>query len=175
MGVRDHANLHPLLLRGLSPVAKHFLIMSGAKSYLVVDGHSVIFQLPDLRACHQRQPRLARLELQARLARLHDSGPWLVTLVFDGRQGGRDPAPPGTMPVIYSTQHQSADSIIERLVASAPDPRRVHVVTADHAEALTVEAHGATVHSPLWLEETCRASELDFQATLQHVRKNAQW
>jgi predicted RNA-binding protein with PIN domain len=146
-----------------------------AKSYLVVDGHSVIFQRADLRTLHARNTRQARLQLETELGRLHDTGSWLVTLVFDGRQGSRDRATPGTMVVIYSQEGQTADSIIERLVASAPDPTQVHVVTADHAEALTVEAHGAMVHSPLWLDGLLRETESDFQQTLARVRKRAKW
>lgn len=149
--------------------------MTEPKAYLLVDGHSAIFHDPQLRLLHSRQPRRARQELQARLTRLHETGPWLVTLVFDGRLGGQDSTPPGSMPVIYSSQNQTADSIIERITASAPDPRLVHVVTADHAEALTVEALGATVHTPAWLTHQFQSCETSFQSTLQKVRKNARW
>lgn len=149
--------------------------MPGLKSYLLVDGHSVIFQDRELRRLHEREPRQARFRLQSRLARLHDQGAWLVTLVFDGRRGGHEPEPEGGMVVIYSRQDQTADSIIERLTASAPDPARVHVVTADHAEALTVEAQGAVVHSPEWLEEQCRSVENEFRQTLDGVHRRARW
>lgn len=149
--------------------------MSAVKNYLLVDGHSVIFQNRELCRLHRQQPRQARLLLQSRLARLHDQGPWLVTLVFDGRQGKGDLPLAGGMVVIYSNQEQTADSIIERLAASASDPARVHVVTADHAEALTVEAHGVSVHGPDWLEDQCRRVEEDFRNTLDNIHRRAKW
>ncbi|MDX6766131.1 MAG: NYN domain-containing protein [Candidatus Methylacidiphilales bacterium] len=149
--------------------------MTEQTRYLLVDGHSVIFQREDLRLLHARNTRKARQQLQDELARLHDTTPWRVTLVFDGRQGTTDPVEAGKMAVIYSKEGQTADSIIERLVASAPKPQQVHVVTADHAEALMVESSGAAVHSPLWLEDQFRQAGEDFDRTLEQVRKRAKW
>lgn len=149
--------------------------MSEEARYLVVDGHSVIFQRPDLRDLHGRNTRMARQKLQDELARLHDTSPWRVTLVYDGKQGTTDPVETGKMAVIYSKAGQTADSIIERLVASAPKPHQVHVVTADHAEALMVESTGAVVHGPLWLEALLRQTMNDFDKTLEKVRKSAKW
>jgi predicted RNA-binding protein with PIN domain len=41
--------------------------------YLVVDGHSVIFAWPDLRALHERNRPAARKALADRLQQLHDT------------------------------------------------------------------------------------------------------
>ena len=66
---------------------------------LIVDGHSAIFGMEDLRALHQGPKRhIARLELTKRLRDIGDRGEWKVVLVFDGRQlergyeGGADDA-----------------------------------------------------------------------------------
>lgn len=149
--------------------------MPAETQYLVVDGHSVIFQREDLRTLHARNTRMARQKLQDELARLHDTSLWRVTLVFDGKQGSSDPPEPGKMVLIYSKVDQTADSIIERLVISASKPQQVHVVTADHAEALMVESAGANVHGPLWLEGLLRQANEDFSATLDKVRRRAKW
>ncbi len=149
--------------------------MSSEPQYLVIDGHSVIFQREDLRLLHARNTRMARQKLQDELGRLHDTTPWKVTLVYDGKQGTTDPAEPGKMAVIYSKADQTADSIIERLVASAPKPHLVHVVTADRAEALMVESSGAVVHGPLWLESLIKQTEDEFAETLKRVQKRAKW
>lgn len=139
--------------------------------YLVVDGHSVIYQWPELRELHQRHPRQAREHLRQQLERLHDGGCWLVTLVFDGRQGGEAVKIPGKMALIYSKEGQTADSIIERLTASAPNPRKVVVVSADHAECLTVESLGAFTQSPQWLRREIEDSEEELRQTLRKIEK----
>lgn len=149
--------------------------MSTPKPYLLVDGHSVIFQRETLRRLHARNTRAARQQLIQEMARLHDSGAWLVTLVFDGRQGGQDPIQPDSLVVLYSKDGQTADSIIERLVASVPDPSRVHVVTADHQEALMVESLGATVHNPPWLEDLQTRTDEEARRTLDEIRRRAKW
>src|SRR5476651_305352 len=90
--------------------------------YLVVDGHSVIFAWPDLRALHDRNRAAARKALADQLQRLHDITPWRVTLVLDGKLGtavSTGPARPTDMVISYATADQTADSIIERLVAAS--------------------------------------------------------
>jgi len=155
--------------------AKQILAMPSEPQYLVIDGHSVIFQREDLRLLHARNTRMARQKLQDELSRLHDTSPWRVTLVYDGKQGTTDPVELGKIAVIYSKADQTADSIIERLVASAPKPHQVHVVTADHAEALMVESSGAIVHDPLWLESLLKQTKDDFAQTLKRVQNRAKW
>lgn len=134
--------------------------------YLLVDGHSVLFGVPDLARIHRREQRRARELLRARLERLHDISSWRVTLVYDGRRGQREGSVlAGTnnpMVVIYSSRGQTADSIIERLALQASDPTRVTVVTADGGERLAVQAAGAEVRDPLWLMAECEAVEREW-------------
>ena len=57
---------------------------------LIVDGHSAIFGMEDLRELHQGPKRhIARLELVKRLREIGDRGEWKVVVVFDGRQTER--------------------------------------------------------------------------------------
>jgi predicted RNA-binding protein with PIN domain len=146
--------------------------------FLVVDGHSVIFSWPDLRALHDRNRSAARHELIERLGRLHDTTHWLVTLVLDGKLGAA--ATPRAkknagMVVCYAHADQTADSIIERLVAASGAAADVLVVTADEAEKLMVESLGAMTHSPAWLrEELTRSGEI-FSAELNRVHRSAHW
>ncbi|GAB4243265.1 MAG: hypothetical protein OHK005_07550 [Candidatus Methylacidiphilales bacterium] len=144
--------------------------------YLLVDGHSVLFAVPELARIHRKEQRLARHLLRTRLERLHDISPWRVTLVFDGRLGQNDGSVLGgtanPMVVIYSRADQTADSIIERLTHQAPDPTRVTVVTADRAEQLTVEAAGAEVRSPEWLMAECSAIDQEWEReVMRHLEK----
>ena len=145
------------------------------KKYLLVDGHSVIYGLPELRALHSRQPHKCREVLIRLLTELHDSSDWLVTLVFDGKTGPTEPAEPGKLAIIYSREGQTADSIIERLVGLAPDPARVFVVTADGAERVTVESLGAVAMSPERLLDELDLAGRDLRNALRTVHQRAKW
>ena len=146
--------------------------------YLVVDGHSVIFAWPDLRTLHQRNRAAARKALADRLQVLHDSTGWRVTLVLDGTHG--TVVPMGTrreadMVVVYATADQTADSIIERLVASSGVAPQVTVITADEAERLLVESLGAATASPAWLQEELAREGASFNDELARVHRSAKW
>ncbi len=148
--------------------------MSGR--YLVVDGHSVIFSWTDLRALHQRNRAAARKALADRLQVLHDSTGWRVTLVLDGTHG----TPPvqqhsQDMVTVYATADQTADSIIERLVAASGEAARVTVITADEVERRLVESLGAATASPNWLREEMAREGADFQDRLNRVHRSAKW
>jgi predicted RNA-binding protein with PIN domain len=146
--------------------------------YLVVDGHSVIFAWTDLRTLHQQNRSAARKALADRLQMLHDSTEWRVTLVLDGTHGTVVPTGPRKatdMVVVYATADQTADSIIERLVAASGVAAQVMVITADEAERLLVESLGAMTSSPMWLrEELMRAGSL-FDDALARVHRSARW
>ncbi len=155
--------------------------------YLVVDGHNVLFDQPDRRRVHDTQPSLAREQLANDLQALQDSSHWRVTLVFDGRQAGeRLPARHGatiksprdiSAPIVisYSTVDLSADGVIERLVATSGKATEITVVTADQAERATVEAFGAFVQTPSWLESELKAHRVALQSHLDRVHARSRW
>src|SRR5277367_1206714 len=122
--------------------------------FLLVDGHSVIFAWPDLRAIHQRNRPSARKILADRLQHLHDTTSWRVTLVLDGKLGTAIPVGKRKrtdMVISYATADQTADSIIERLVGASGVAAEILVITADEAERRIVESLGAATASPDWL------------------------
>lgn len=146
--------------------------------YLVVDGHSVIFAWGDLRALHERNRAAARKALADRLQHLHDTASWRVTLVLDGKLGTTVAS--GTrkntdMVISYATADQTADSIIERLVAASGVARDILVITADEAEKLTVEALGAMTASPAWLREELKMEGVLFTDEMERVHRSARW
>jgi uncharacterized protein len=145
------------------------------KKYLLIDGHSVIFQWPELRALHSQNRSQARTALSRQLAELHETSDWLVTLVFDGKQGSTPLTEPRGMVTLYSQEGQTADSIIERLVAKVEDKQKVIVVTADQAERNMVESLGAFTHSPDWLLQELSLNGRDWMGTLSGVQKRAKW
>jgi len=152
--------------------------------YLLVDGHSVIHAWPELRALHRRQPRQAREELVRKLRYFHDVGNWNVTIVFDGKSGPTaEPRRPGDLVVAYSRGDQTADSVIEALVAAQPAQAsagqaaraNVTVVTADEAERVTVEALGSYCVSPEWLRLEMESAQADFDETFRQAKRREKW
>ena len=114
------------------------------QQYLLVDGHSVIFAWPDLRALHERRTSLAR---EALVKKLRDYQDWTgihVVAVFDGK-GAKvsESSEPGEVQIFYSRAGQTADAIIERLASKYASQFRVLVATSDYLEQETVNACGA--------------------------------
>jgi len=146
--------------------------------YLVVDGHSVIFAWPDLRALHERNRSAARKALADQLQHLHDTTEWRVTLILDGKLGtavGSARAKKTDIAIGYATVDQTADSIIERLVAASGVAGEILVITADEAERLTVESLGAATASPIWLRQKLDEEGFSFQSDLNRVHRSARW
>lgn len=146
--------------------------------FLVVDGHSVIFAWADLRNLHSQNRAAARKALADRLQHLHDTSPWRVTLVLDGKLGTAAPVhrrKPTDMVTCYATADQTADSIIERLVGASGIAKEILVVTADEAERLTVESLGAATASPEWLRKEILMEDASFTDELERVHRSARW
>jgi predicted RNA-binding protein with PIN domain len=146
--------------------------------YLVIDGHSVIFAWHDLRQLHDRNRSAARKALIDRLQHLHDTSDWRVTVVLDGKMGTAVPTgvrKPTDLVVSYATADQTADSIIERLVAASGVAEQILVITADEVERLTVESLGAATASPLWLRKELDLEESSFTHALDRVHRSARW
>jgi len=126
--------------------------------FLIVDAHSVIFAWPELQKLHSRRPILARDELVKILTEYQDSSGVRVVAVFDGKglKPNEDTAP-GGIQIFYSAAGQTADAIVERLVAKYAKEHEITVATSDHMEQQTVTTFGALVVSAEglrpWLEE----------------------
>ena len=118
--------------------------MAAAREYLLVDGHSVIFAWPELRALHVRRMAAAREALVKALTAYQDQSGVQVVVVFDG-QGARtsEETEPGGIQVFYAPAGRTADGIIERLVAKYADTYRLTVATSDHLEQQTAMSFGA--------------------------------
>jgi len=112
---------------------------------LIVDGHSVIFAWPEMRAMHARRTALARDAVIKALTEYQDSSGMHVVAVFDGK-GSRanETTEPGGIQVFYSGADQTADDIIERLVAKYAGLHEITVVTSDRLEQMTVNTFGAS-------------------------------
>jgi len=110
---------------------------------VIVDGNNVMGQTP---GWHRDKPKARRLlvEQLARFARIKKTR---ITTVFDGAPdpGVPDGAARHGVKILYAERGSDADSRIERLVESAPNPRGLTVVTSDRHLAFIVRSLGAKV------------------------------
>lgn len=115
---------------------------------LVVDGHSAIFALDELRELHRGPARhLARIELARRLRDLGDRSGWKVVVVFDGRRGERnfEGGPEDGILIVYSKGTEAADTVVERIAARfSAKGDEVRVASNDRMVLTTALAFGAT-------------------------------
>lgn len=139
---------------------------------LIVDGHSMIFQWPELSQNYASQGAMVRDTLVRMLTSLQDCSDWSVAVVFDGR--GVKPSAeenPGGIKIFYSKTGQTADSIIERLAAKYGPACDVTVATDDNLERLTVESFGAVAISSRQLQSEMEAAEKDVRLAIQQMKK----
>jgi predicted RNA-binding protein with PIN domain len=142
--------------------------------YLLVDGHSVIFAWPELRRRHARRSEAGREELVKQLTSYQDASGVRVVAVFDGKsaQSGEVTAP-GGIQVFYSAADQSADEIIERLVAKYAHRHEITVATDDNLERQTAVSFGAVVVSTEHLRELLSEAQSDLARRLKHHRRKS--
>jgi uncharacterized protein len=134
------------------------------QQFLIVDGHSVIFAWPDLRAMHEKRTAAARERLIKILTEYHDFTGVNVVLVFDGKGSMiSEESERGGIQVFYSDNARTADDIIERLVAKYAKIHSILVATSDLLEQQTAITFGAQCVSADGLrdllEETHRSLE----------------
>ncbi len=137
--------------------------------YYLIDGHSVIFAWPSLRTLHARRNALARNELVTILTRFGDASGVRIVVVFDG-QGERpdaDVTAPEGVQIFYSASGQTADQVIERLVAKYGSIHDLTVVSDDNLVRQTSATFGACSISTGQLQLEIEAADRDFAARLK--------
>ena len=139
--------------------------------YLLVDGHSVIFAWPELRALHARRGLVAREDLVKRLTAYQDASGVRVVAVFDGK-GARlnEAGEPGGIQVFYSGEGQTADDVVERLVAKYAKAHDMVVATDDHMEQQTAITFGASVMSSGDLRTVLAEAERELAGRIRRHR-----
>jgi len=139
---------------------------------LIIDGHSVIFQWPELRGLHDRKGFAARERLVHLLSRYQDISGVTVAVVFDGKgkQASKD-VETNTIQVFYSKSGQTADSIIERLVAKYATSHQVVVATDDFLERQTVEAFGGLWMSTDQLRAECARADGELGDQIERLNR----
>jgi hypothetical protein len=116
---------------------------------------------------------LARDELIKKLTLFQDVSDYRVVAVFDG-QGAKNSAAvnPGGIQIFYSSSGQTADSIIERLVAKYGQEHDLTVVTNDLLEQQTASTFGAIAISVEPFLARMQEAERGLQKDLKKLRRS---
>lgn len=140
--------------------------------FLLVDAHSVIFSWPELRALHQQRMSLGRDALLKILTEYQDITGVRVIAVFDGQgESVTDATEPGGIQVFYSGRGQTADSVIERLVAKYGGQHDLTVATNDRMEQDTAAGFGAVCVSTEMLHGLIENARSGFERDLKRRRR----
>jgi uncharacterized protein len=167
-----HIASHQRLTPWLKPRSQRKFASVSAQ-ILIVDGHSIIFAWPELRALHDSKTAHAREKLTRILTEYQDLSGTHVVLVFDGRGPMiTDESEPGGIQVFYSNTGRTADDIIERLVAKYGMLYSITVATSDLLEQQTAIAFGGNCISADGLRKLVTNARSDFNRELK--RRNAQ-
>jgi len=142
-----------------------------AKSFLLVDAHNVIFARPELAALHRQNRAAAREKLLQILERLQDAGTARVVAVFDGAAGTKPEADMSGAAGVQVFYSQSADAVIERLVAKYASSHRLTVATDDNLIRTAAIAAGASTIGVHQLFADIAESEKEVGRTLEKLRR----
>ena len=139
---------------------------------LIVDGHSVIFAWPQMRKLHVKRMILARDELVKVLTEYQDASGVHVVAVFDGKgERASEESRPGGIQIFYSGADQTADDIIERLVAKYSARHEIMVATSDLLEQQTVVTFGASCMSADGLRALLDDARAELSRELKKLKK----
>jgi predicted RNA-binding protein with PIN domain len=144
------------------------------ESFLIVDGHSIIFAWPELLALQRRRGSAAREDLIKILTEYQDLSGVNVVVVFDGK-GERinEVTEPGGIQIFYSNAGRTADEIVERLVAKYGHKHAITVATADLLEQQTVISFGGQSVGSEGLRRRIEDARADFATEMKRRRKAA--
>ena len=123
---------------------------------LIVDGHSALHALEELRRAHEENPRHGRQLLVDWLSVYQGATETSVVIVFDGqgRERGKEGGTESEALVLYSRAGESADTVIERLASVQARRHRVTVASNDRLVLDAAMASGAEAISISGLEES---------------------
>jgi predicted RNA-binding protein with PIN domain len=109
---------------------------------LLIDGHNLIGQLPDIRLDDPHDEAKLVSQLKAYVARTGKR----VTVVFDrGMPGGHSDLSSGRIEVVFAATGHTADGILRERIHHSRNPRGLIVVTSDRDVIRTAESRGARV------------------------------
>lgn len=136
-----------------------------------IDGYNLLHQVPEYKSLAARDLEAARNAVVRAASLLLSSGADRVVVVFDGRGDKRpgkktEPGPEG-VEVLYSSDKESADTVIERFVYIHKDRSQVTVVTGDSTIRSFCMGLGALVLRPDHFLEALNTHNAEIRRQLQ--------
>jgi len=145
-----------------------------ATSYYI-DGYNVIHFSKQLGPLSTASFENAREALIDQVARFCVMTGHKATIIFDGRgrkiEEGKAAYKVNNLEILYSPGHKTADSIIERIVYSAPDRYSIIVVSGDEGIRTFCRGLGALVMEPDNFLASIREADADTRATLKNLKQ----
>ncbi len=131
---------------------------------LLVDGYNIIGDWEELKLLKEEDFGSARDQLVSILSAYH---PWCwerIIIVFDGQKFAWEKAE--GVEVVFTDNHETADTLIERLAAGLTLRNPVEVATSDFAEYRAASNLGAYVMSAAALKERLAEKQQDYRERL---------
>lgn len=144
---------------------------------LLVDGYNVIGAWPELNELAKQDFAAARDRLIDKMAEYQAYTGWRVLVVFDAHlvPGMASKSKQSRVEVIYTSENETADERIERLVSVFKNVKtRVYVATSDFTEQWTVFSKGALRKSSRELYKEVEAMERKISAKLSDNNRSEQ-
>ena len=141
-----------------------------------IDGYNVIHHSSLLQPLAVQDFEAARDALIEKVGRFCAATGSVAKIVFDGRGRQIQPLSPSLqypgLEVLYSPGHQSADTVIERIVYASPNRRNVIVVSADRGIRDLCRGLNALVMEPDNFINTVRESDAETRTTVEKTQKH---
>ena len=153
------------------------------QAYLLVDGYNMIGAWPELAKYQQDNIQLARDLLLEQLSEYGKYRNIQIILVFDAQlvPGATTSFEQYEVQVVFTSEQETADAYIERLVKTYIHPtRRVTVATSDQAEQWMVFQQGALRQSAQELRLEMQYAKREIEQEIQQfydskVRRHSPW
>lgn len=129
------------------------------------------------RALREGGQEAAKAMLAMRLAPVHDSLGWRVTIVYDGRGEEIDVQKIGRsvdFSEVYSPASMTADELIEQLCATSKAPSDITIASCDNLLRLTATSLGASSLSAAALLEFAAGSGKDLSRKTAEISREAE-
>jgi predicted RNA-binding protein with PIN domain len=141
-----------------------------------IDGYNVIHHSSLLQPLAMQDFEAAREALIEKVGRFCSATGSVAKIVFDGRGRRIQPMAPSLhypgLEVLYSPGHQSADTVIERIVYTSSDRRNVIVVSADRGIRDLCRGLSALVMEPDNFLNTVRESDAETRGTIEKTQRH---
>lgn len=149
------------------------------KSYLIVDGYNIINDWEELKKIAEDDLDAAREKLIHYLIEFSQYNGKKAIVVFDAynvKNSMEKVEKRKYITVVYTKEHQTADSYIEKFISTLSKYDKVQVATSDYAEQQIILGKGATRISArelkLYLDETLMKIKEKQQDTTKKIQRN---